>query len=262
MSPSMSFPERLRKYRTSNGWTQKQLAKKWYVSSETISAWELGRRKPDISLVQKLASELKMDKGELIEYISPNSIKSKGKRNQETDPDELEYTASFIEFQNQTSCTEYIKKEAQKAKKIKILTIRGDNYFIGNNSLLQKVIEEGSVIIEALVLSPESGHITEELARKLDKNSAEGIRERMRMSLKYLKDLARLYKNFTVMCYHEEPIFKILLFDEIMFVSSFALEIPKNDENARMYMIQRGNALFAGFEKLFNELSKRSAIPD
>lgn len=265
MSPSVSFPAQLRKYRKSNGWTQKQLAKKWYVSPETISAWELGRRRPDISLVPMLANELAMDKSELIEYISPSSDRSKENRNQETDPDELEHTVLFVPFQNQKSCEEHIRKESRKAKTIKILTIRGNNYFVGNKSLLQDVIKEGTATIEALVLSPESGHITEELAGKLQKtsqkNSAEDVRMRMRMSLKYLTDLTRLHKNFNVKCYNEEPIFKILIFDDVMFVSSFAREVPSNDENAEMFIIQRGNALFAGFEKVFKELSRRSAIP-
>jgi transcriptional regulator with XRE-family HTH domain len=74
MPHSESFPARLTKYRKSNGWTQKQIAKKWDVSPETISAWERGRRRPDIILVPKLASELGMDRDELLEYIYGGTV--------------------------------------------------------------------------------------------------------------------------------------------------------------------------------------------
>ncbi len=262
MPHSEGFPDRLKKYRKSNGWTQKQLAKRWHVSPETISAWERRRRRPDVQLVPTLASELVMDRGELIEYISASSVKSKEGINRETDPDELEPKGLFVEFQNQDSCELYIRKEALHATKIRVLTIRGDKFFVGTNSLFHDVVEERRSTIEVLVLSPESEHITEELARKLQKNSAEDIRRGMHRSLDFLKDRARWYENFNVKCYNEEPNFKLLIFDDVMFVSSFAREVPKNDQNAEMFMIRAGNALFAGFEKLFDELSRRSVPPD
>ena len=262
MPHSESFPARLTKYRKSNGWTQKQIAKKWHVSPETISAWERGRRRPDVQLVPMLANELVMDRGELIEYISASSVKSKESSSRETYSNELEQNGLLVEFKNQESCELYIRKEALHATKIKVLTIRGDKFFVGTNSLFHNVVEERRSTIEVLVLSPESGHITEELARKLQKNSAEEIRRGMHRSLDYLKDLARWHENFNVKCYNEEPNFKLLIFDDVMFVSSFAREVPKNDQNAEMFMIRGGNALFAGFEKLFDELSRRSVPPD
>ena len=132
---------------------------------------------------------------------------------------------------------------------------------MGTKSIFRNIIEEETSTIELLVLSPEAEHVTEELARSLQHKSAEEIREGMRMSLDYLMGLDRRYTKFSVRCYKEEPIFKLLIFDDVMFVSSFAREIPKNDENAEMFMIREGNSLFGGFEKHFHELSKRSVFP-
>lgn len=100
------------------------------------------------------------------------------------------------------------------------------------------------------------------MAEKLGHKSAEEIRGRMGRTLDYLKHLAGEHENFRVKCYNEEPNFKILLFDDVMFVSSFAGQGPKNDRNTRMFrMVREGNPLFAGLEKLFDELSKRSVPP-
>ena len=114
-------------------------------------------------------------------------------------------------------------------------------------------------IIEVLVLSPDAEHITEELAKKLQHNSVEEIRERMRLALEHLKYLARRNGNFEVRCYNEKPNFKILMFDNVMFVTSFASDVPKNDDTAKMFrMVREGNPLFVGFERHFDELAKRS----
>lgn len=260
---SESFPVRLRNFRLDNGFTQKELAGRWSVSPETISAWEGGRRKPPVQLVPILIQELEMDRDELIEYISGGSIKSEEETNQKKNYVKIEQNSLNIRmFKNQQMCELEIRREAHRAKAIKVLTIRGDKYFVGTKSIFRPILEEGNVTIALLVLSPQAEHITEELAQKLHHKSAEEIREGMRMSLDYLIGLVRRYEKFNVKCYHEEPVFKLLIFDEVMFVSSFALEIPKNDENAEMFMIQGRNSLFLGFEKHFDELLKRSLAPD
>ena len=59
---------------------------------------------------------------------------------------------------------------------------------------------------------------------------------------------------------YEKPNFKILLFDDVMFVSSFAMNIRHNDQNAKMFQIKQvGNPLFAGFERVFDSLWEHSA---
>lgn len=260
---SESFPVRLRNYRLDNGFTQKQLAIRWSVSPETISAWERGRRNPPVQLVPTLIEELEIDRDELIEYISGGSIKSKGETNQKKNYVKIEQNSLIIRtFKNQQVCEPEIRREAHRAKTIKVLTIRGDKYFVGTKSIFHPILEEGNATIDLLVLSPQAEHITEELASKLQHKSAEEIREGMRMSLDYLMGLVRRYEKFSVKCYLEEPVFKLLIFDDVMFVSSFAREVPKNDENAEMFMIQGKNSLFLGFEKHFDELLKHSVAPD
>jgi transcriptional regulator with XRE-family HTH domain len=260
---SESFPVRLRNFRLDNGFTQKQLGTRWNVSPESISAWEVGRRKPPVQLVPLLIEELEIDRDELIEYISGGGIQSQGETNQKKNYVKIEQNSLNIRtFKSQHVCESEILREAHRAKAIKVLTIRGDKYFVGTKSIFHPILEEGNSTIELLVLSPWAEHITEELASNLQHKSAEEIRERMRMSLDYLMGLDRRYEKFSVRCYHEEPIFKLLIFDDVMFVSSFAHEVPKNDEKAEMFIIQGRNALFLGFEKHFDELLKHSVAPE
>jgi len=174
-------------------------------------------------------------------------------------------SSSIIEFPNQMACESHIRKVSQNAKKVKILTIRGEKYFLGPNSLLYDLYSKKrmpSSSIEVLVLSPESEHITEEHARDLNHRSAEEIRRKMRITLDYLKHIAEQNKNFEVRCYNETPNFKILIFDGVMFISTFAAGGPKNDHNAKMLQLTReGEPLFLGFERYFDDLWKRCNRP-
>jgi hypothetical protein len=175
---------------------------------------------------------------------------------------EINATGSIIVHPNQDACEAYIKDAFSKARKVKILTIRGQQYFLGARSLLYNMClakKDKGFSIEVLVLSPESGHITEDLAGELGHNSTERIRKDMRIARDNLCHMAEQNANFRVKWYDETPNFKILMFDDIMFVSSFAGGGPKNDRNAKMFQIARdNNPLFFGFERYFDDLAKRS----
>ena len=175
---------------------------------------------------------------------------------------QLEESSSVVEFINQAACEPHIREASRNAKKVKILTIRGEKYFLGPGSYLHPLYTSRrpkDATIEVLVLSPDSEHITDEQAANLDHESAEEIRNKMRIVVEYLMHLASFVRNFEVKCYDEPPNFKILLFDDVMFVSSFAGGGPKNDHHTKMLQIKRdGNPLFVGFERLFDDLSKRS----
>lgn len=174
----------------------------------------------------------------------------------------LKQNSSVVEFLNQEACESHIREASCNAKKVKVLTIRGEKYFLGLRPLLQDLCKSKrskDSSIEVLVLSPDSYHISEELAASLDHESAEEIKTKMHIVFDYLNHLANRIKNFEVKCYDERPNFKILLFDDVMFVSSFADGGPKNDHSAKMLQIRRdGNPLFVGFERYFDDLSKRS----
>jgi hypothetical protein len=169
---------------------------------------------------------------------------------------------AFLEFPSQQACESHIRNAAHNAKEVKILTIRGEKYFVSSRSLLYDLYSSkrtAASTIEVLVLSPESQHITEEHARDLGHRSTEEIRRKMRITLDYLKHIAEQHKNFKVKYYDETPNFKILLFDDVMFVSSFADGGPKNDHNVKMLQITRdGNPVFIGLERHFDDLAKRS----
>lgn len=256
MPSSDCFPKLLKAHRIDRGWTQQRLAGELGVSIHTLSAWEQGRRKPNHLDISRLATNLKMDISELTNCIEATNTKEKCGQ-------EALFGELIKEFQNQDSCESHIRKCSRHAQKIRVLTIRGEIYFVGGKSLLHTLLTSGegdNCTIEVLVLSPESDHITEELAKKLQKASIEIIREKMRINLNNLKFLAHTHANFQLKCYLEKPNFKILLFDDVMFVTSFACEEPKNDSSVKMFMMNRKeNPLFAGFERLFDELWKHSS---
>ncbi|MHB8598454.1 MAG: hypothetical protein ACYDER_16755 [Ktedonobacteraceae bacterium] len=170
--------------------------------------------------------------------------------------------STFTEYLNQLACENIIAEEFSRARTAKILTIRGEKYFVGTRSLLHDIClekKENGHRIEVLVLSPRSGHITKKLAEDLGHNSADHIRRKMEYALNYLIHLEELNPNIQVKCYDETPNFKMLMFDNVMFVSSFAGGSPKNDMYAKMYYLTRdGNPLFVGFERYFDNLSKHS----
>lgn len=92
-----SFPELLRTYRKSMGWTQEEIAKRWNYSFETISAWERGKRNPGNHEIPRLASLLDMEPEILTHCIDANRHKSQERVVQETEEDELKrkWTRAF-----------------------------------------------------------------------------------------------------------------------------------------------------------------------
>jgi transcriptional regulator with XRE-family HTH domain len=261
MSLIENFPERLRKYRKSQGWTQQELANQWNYSTATISSWERGTQTPHIQQIPHLADVLMVSTDELIETINATNGRLEGRSKREIDFDDPKQNGLIVEFRNQEECEPYIRKAAHHPRKVKILTIRGAKYFLGPKSLFYNLCtskKTKDAVIEVLVLSLEAEHITEELAEKLQHSSGEDIRKKMRFALEYLKDLASRNRNLEVRCYNEKPNFKMLIFDDVMFVSSYAGEEPKNDRSAGMSMLREGHTLFRGFERYFDELAKRS----
>src|SRR5947209_11120517 len=179
MSLIESFPERLRKDRKSEWWTQQELAKQWSFSTETISSWERGIRTPGIQQIPHLADVLMISTDELREAINATNGRLGGRSKREIDFDDPKQNSLIVEFRNQEECELYIRRAARHPRKVKILTIRGEKYFIGSKSLLYHLCtakRAKDISIEVLVLSPEAEHLTEELAKKLQHRSVEEIR--------------------------------------------------------------------------------------
>lgn len=109
------------------------------------------------------------------------------------------------------------------------------------------------------MLALDASHLTDEHAKSIGHASSSEVKTMMANVFEYLKVIRRHNRNFIVRIYREEPIFKILLFDDVMFVSAFVA--PKNDRNAKMWrMVREGNPLFAGLERYFDDLSKRAEV--
>jgi hypothetical protein len=167
-------------------------------------------------------------------------------------------------YRNQDECESKIQEAFRRAKKVKILTIRGQQYFSGARSLLHDICiskKSEDCSIQVLVLAPDAAHITESLALNLGHSSPERTKRRMRSVLEDLKQLADENRNLHVRCFNETPNFKMLLFDETMFVSTYIR--PKNDPDTQMLRISREQSLlFTGFERDFDDLWKRSLTVD
>lgn len=262
-SPPRSFAELLKEHRINMGWTQKELARQWKYSSETVSAWERGKRNPGIQQIPRLAELLKLHVDELAQHINTQHRLDSEHGTRETKAPAHTQSDIFTVYQNQKACEDEIRAASHSAKIIKILTIRGDKYFQGRMSILSHLclpeMAEGRSV-QVLVLSPESDYITDELAVRLKYSSSEEIKVRMRFVFEYLKYTASRYNHFHLKYYTESPNFKVLLFDDIMFVSAFVT--AKNDDYAKMFkMVREDNPLFAGFENHFDMIWDTSSIP-
>ena len=264
-----SFPDDLKAYRKNNGLTQTDLARRLDFSTETISAWERGKRKPNIQQIPHLARLLGVDVKELLQSINVDLHDRNGHRPLVREHEERRQYDQYdlvTVFDNQESCELQIREAARAARKVKILTVRGEKYFMGSRSLLHNLCSPKRGLapqVKVLVLSPDSSHITQKLAERLDHESSEEIRDKMQHSLNNLKFHAQRNKDFEVRCYREPPNFKILRFDTVMFVSSFVAGGPKNDRSAKMFQVLRdGNPLFAGFDRYFDDMWDRAAFPE
>lgn len=62
----------IKKYREKMGWKQSELAEKCGVATSTVGMWEIGKRKPDIITIKKLAYLFNCTTDELLESINVN----------------------------------------------------------------------------------------------------------------------------------------------------------------------------------------------
>lgn len=60
------FGQKLREVRTAKGYTQQALAEKLYVTRQTVSRWESGKRYPDLETLKKISAELEVSVDELL----------------------------------------------------------------------------------------------------------------------------------------------------------------------------------------------------
>lgn len=52
---NMSIDKNIRHLRKRAGWTQEELAQRLFVTRQTVSLWELGRARPDVETLEKIA---------------------------------------------------------------------------------------------------------------------------------------------------------------------------------------------------------------
>ena len=62
----MEFAKNLRMFRTENGLTQVQLAKKLMVTDSAVRLWETQGREPDYKMLCKIAEVLEITVGQLL----------------------------------------------------------------------------------------------------------------------------------------------------------------------------------------------------
>lgn len=76
---NLRFAETLKRLRTKNGLSQRELAEKMYVNRSTITRWETGSRLPDVVMISRLSQCLGINIGKLFATAaesddSPNVI--------------------------------------------------------------------------------------------------------------------------------------------------------------------------------------------
>ncbi len=71
MQANDSFGTLLKKLRTQNNMTARQLADRLYVSQPTVTRWETGERLPDINMLPRLAECLGVEPSELLATLTP-----------------------------------------------------------------------------------------------------------------------------------------------------------------------------------------------
>src|SRR5579863_1589956 len=245
------FPKLLRNYRNTMGWTQKEMAREWGYSVATIAAWEEGKRKPRSQQFPGLAERFEIDVKTLMQSINGTTVRDESKLSTRIIASKNQDRPIKV-FQNQKACEEEIKAAALEAKKVKILTIRGDKYFSGSTSLLYELCtsQRTDFTLQVLLLSPDAERPNNQSAAELHYTAFKIAR--MRLVQEHLEIYRLNNKKIEVRYYTEEPNFKVLVFDDILFVSAFVT--TKNDQNATMFkMSKAGNPLFIGFERLFDE---------
>jgi transcriptional regulator with XRE-family HTH domain len=95
--PHENFPELLKVYRKTMGWTQAELARRWVYSFETISAWERGKRNPNGQQIPRIAHLLGMTPEALAHSIDINFNSVRTRRNQEPPTQDMieKWTSAF-----------------------------------------------------------------------------------------------------------------------------------------------------------------------
>lgn len=53
---NMSIDKNIRRLRKQAGWTQEEMAQRLFVTRQTVSLWELGRARPDVETLEKIAA--------------------------------------------------------------------------------------------------------------------------------------------------------------------------------------------------------------
>ncbi len=69
----------IKKYREKMHWKQSELAKKIGIATSTVGMWEIGKRKPDIITLKKLACLFNCTTDELLDSTDFEKSKQKGK---------------------------------------------------------------------------------------------------------------------------------------------------------------------------------------
>lgn len=69
MTDDQSFPDLLKMFRKTKGWTQEEMAKEWGYSAEAISAWEREVRTPNSQQIPRIAALLDIEAEKLVRML-------------------------------------------------------------------------------------------------------------------------------------------------------------------------------------------------
>lgn len=150
------------------------------------------------------------------------------------------------------------KNFAKAEKRIDLLLYIGRREFgikdaLFSDLLREKLARETNLEVRILHIAEDSPYLSVRRARQLGKRQSKWLRD-VRHVRSEIQEIAQDAQNVRVIAHKEPFLWRIFIFDNVMFVSSY-LHATKNDQKAPVYLIEEGDSsLYTAFETYFDGL--------
>lgn len=144
-----------------------------------------------------------------------------------------------------------------RAKRIDLLLQIGRREFGVQDGLFSNLLrdraKDQNFEIRVLHVDENSPYLSEDCAQRLGKRREKWMRD-VRYVREQIVELAGGAKNVRLATHHEPFVWRVFIFDSVMFVSGYLYK-TKNDEQAPVFRIHAGpNSLYAAFQEHFDHL--------
>lgn len=166
-------------------------------------------------------------------------------------------------YVNQANALSKILEETKKSRHIDVMLIRGHDWILGDNPLIERILERFDPSfqdpIRLLLLSPKSEYMVQYLdERELNRNQKNEYFQKCSLAKTHLDDLQsrrKLKHNY----YDFRPIWKIILTDQKLFLACYHL--TKRGRELPIVEYSEGNKyMYYSFSKYFENIWDISQI--